>query len=331
MTKLQRAGSLAAALSMFAVACADPTSPGMSRTLDNDVLGSVTTEYLGDPPWVHGLDYGEVELCKAVPADDPAGTFSFDVKVTGLDASNHDATVGVISQTTRTFSVPAGGSHCEIVFTSTKGNDGLDMVEITENTPPTDWALDSIAIRRLQYGTGLVPFPPGDQDAEDKTTRKATVYINNDMGRIVTFYNNYTAPPPPPQLCDFITFGRLVVEVGNKKVVISGNAGGNMPGGGIMGEFHIEANGVDNHVANVATYGAITSGALNGLTNARVVTGTAKNGVAVELRLWDGGEPGKGTDKVYVKLGSTEILGAAGKFIDQGNMQYHPTCRGPKD
>ena len=37
-----------------------------------------------------------------------------------------------------------------------------------------------------------------------------------------------------------------------------------------------------------------------GLTNSRIVTGTAKNGVAVELRLWDGGEPGKGTDRVCV-------------------------------
>ena len=131
-------------------------------------------------------------------------------------------------------------------------------------------------------------------------------------------------------MCDFITFGRLVVEVGNKKVVISGNAGGNQPGGGILSEFHVEANGVDNHVADVDSYGPITSGALSAYTNSRVTAGTAKNGVAVELRLWDGGEPGKGTDRVYVKLNGVEIFGAAGMLIDQGNMQYHSTCRGPK-
>jgi hypothetical protein len=152
------------------------------------------------------------------------------------------------------------------------------------------------------------------------------ILINRYHGTVIT-YVNYVAPPPP--VCDFITFGRLVTEVNGQKVVISGNAGGNQPGGGTLAEFHVEANGVDNHVANVDSYGPITSGALSGLTNSRITTGTAKNGVAVELRLWDGGEPGKGTDKVYVKLNGVELLGPNGQYIDQGNMQYHSNCRGP--
>ena len=132
-------------------------------------------------------------------------------------------------------------------------------------------------------------------------------------------------------MCDFVTFGRLVTEQGGTKVVISGNAGGNQPGGGILGEFHIDVNGVDNHVANIDTYGPITSGVFSGpsFPNARIVTGVAKNGVSVELRVWDGGEPGKNTDKVYVKLNGVPVLSPAGQFIDQGNMQYHPQCRGP--
>ena len=138
-----------------------------------------------------------------------------------------------------------------------------------------------------------------------------TYLINSFHGHVITYLNTEDAPPPPPPaVCDFITFGRLVVNLNGQKVVISGNAGGNQPGGGILSEFHIEANGVDNHVAQVDTYGPITAGgALFGLTNSRITTGTAKNGVAVELRLWDGGEPGKGTDKVYVKLGTTELFG----------------------
>lgn len=147
-------------------------------------------------------------------------------------------------------------------------------------------------------------------------------------------YNDYiwTVVPTPQvaPVCDFITFGRLVTQVGGKKVVISGNAGGNQPGGGILGEFHIDVNGVDNHVSVIDSYGAITSGVFSSLPNSRIVTGVAKNGNAVELRLWDGGEPGKGTDKVYVKIGGVEVLAPAGQFIDQGNMQYHPVCRGPK-
>jgi hypothetical protein len=144
----------------------------------------------------------------------------------------------------------------------------------------------------------------------------------------VTFTNTI---PAPPRVCDFITFGRLVTEVGGNKVIISGNAGGNQPGGGILAEFHVEVNGVDNHVADVATYGPIASGVFSGpnFPNSRITTGTAKNGNTVELRLWDGGEPGKGTDWVYVKINGVAVLGAGGQTIDQGNMQYHANCRGP--
>jgi hypothetical protein len=156
------------------------------------------------------------------------------------------------------------------------------------------------------------------------------LFINDDMARVVTFVNDFVAPPEG--VCDFITFGRLVTEVGGQKVVISGNAGGFNADGSIKGEFHIEANGVDNHVADIDTYGPITSGPLSAFTNSRIVTGVAKNGVAVELRLWDGGEPGKGTDRVYVTLNGTELFGGgATPLIDQGNMQYHANCRGPDE
>ena len=83
-------------------------------------------------------------------------------------------------------------------------------------------------------------------------------------------------------------------------------------------------------MADIDSY--VPAGALLNLTNARIVKGTAKNGVAVELRLWDGGEPGKDTDRVWVKLGDTVLIGGPlGQLIDQGNMQYHNVCRGPDD
>ena len=44
----------------------------------------------------------------------------------------------------------------------------------------------------------------------------------------------------------------------------------------------------------------------------------------------DGGEPGKGTDFVTLTINGVNILNAAGQTIDQGNMQYHANCRGPK-
>lgn len=192
-----------------------------------------------------------------------------------------------------------------------------------------------------ENGFGGAPF---QQFALFSTATGTTFLVGSEDNRLELLpngryedsdYNDYiwavTPTPVQAAVCDFVTFGRLVTEQGGTKVVISGNAGGNQPGGGILGEFHIEVNGVDNHVANIDTYGPITSGVFSGpsFPNARIVTGVAKNGVSVELRVWDGGEPGKDTDKVYVKLNGVPVLSPAGQFIDQGNMQYHPQCRGP--
>jgi hypothetical protein len=197
--------------------------------------------------------------------------------------------------------------------------------------------LSIVTLRETSAGLVSISAERVDQDVGGSSLNFSSLTFANGDSRPVNRYHgatitftNYVAPPPPPPVCDFITFGRLIVEVNGKKVVISGNAGGNAPGGGFLNEFHVEANGVDNHVANIDSYGPIASGALSGLTNSRMATGTAKNGNSVELRLWDGGEPGKGTDKVYVKINGVELFGADGVYIDQGNMQYHANCRGPK-
>jgi hypothetical protein len=200
------------------------------------------------------------------------------------------------------------------------GNLILSIVTIRE----TSDGLTSISAERIDQEVGgatttISPLTFGNGDSHP---------VNSFHGATITFTNHVELPPPA--VCDFVTFGRLIVDVNGQKVVISGNAGGNAPGGGFLNEFHVEANGVDNHVATIASYGAISSGALSLLTNSRIATGTAKNGNSVELRVWDGGEPGKGTDKVYVKINGLELFGADGVYIDQGNIQYHSNCRGPK-
>ena len=200
------------------------------------------------------------------------------------------------------------------------GNLILSIVTLRE----TSDGLVSISGERIDQEVGgntttISPLSFGNGDSHP---------VNSFHGATITF-TNYVAPPPPA-VCDFVTFGRLIVDVNGQKVVISGNAGGNAPDGGFLNEFHVEANGVDNHVATIDSYGPISSGALSLLTNSRIATGTAKNGNSVELRVWDGGEPGKGTDKVYVKINGVELFGADGVYIDQGNMQYHANCRGPK-
>jgi len=321
-----RVTTLALAATAFAVACADPAT-GPSRTLVPDGVDKAVTQnvinFMGGGTYPTGVDDGQIILCKT---GDAAGTFSFSVSVNGGAAFN----------VTRTLA-NAGATDCgsaPIYTTAVAGNGFPETVVITE-AAQANWAVTNIDIVQ-HLGSGIYNAggytAPRLSDAFSVANRQATVYINRDMARTVTFTNDYTAPPPPPAICDFITFGRLVLEVGNKKVVISGNAGGNNMDQSIKNEFHIEANGVDNHVADAFSYGPITSDPLSDpvlYPNSRIVTGTAKNGVEVELRVWDGGEPGKDTDLVYVKLDGVELLGPGGQFVDIGNMQYHSNCRGP--
>lgn len=316
-----RMSTLALAVAAFAMACADPgTGPG--RTLLSDgVVHQVTQVFYPGPQGPSGINSGDVELCKTANA---AGTFTFSVTVNGNETAANES-----------ITLPGGGgTQCIVAYHSLLSGSGApDVVVITEGADlDANWDLTAINtqqfLAQVMFNKGGY-LPPSLDDAESLANRQATLYINGDMARRVTFTNTHTLPPPPPPVCDFITFGRLVIEANGQRVVISGNAGGNNANGTIKNEFHIVANGVDNHVADAFSYGPITSGPLFGLTNSRIVTGTAKNGVAVELRLWDGGEPGKNTDRVYVKLNGVELLGPNGALINQGNMQYHNTCRGP--
>ena len=320
--------SMAGAIALLvAVACADPTMPNRAL-FPADPSQQVLTPELFDFPvtgWPEGLLDGQVRLCKTTEQGAPEGTFSFSVTTT-------NGTGSIVPEPSIT--VPqGGGTVCEVVYTSTVLNaDAPERIVITENTVP-NWSTQDIDIRRILALEIVGASLPGGytaprlDDAISLLDRRATVFINSDMVRVVRFRNAFQEPPP--DVCDFITFGRLVIEVGGEKVVISGNAGGINADQSIKNEFHIEANGTDNHVADAISYGPITSGPLSLLTNSRIVTGTAKNGVAVELRVWDGGEPGKDTDLVYVKLDGVELLGPGGQFVDIGNMQYHSNCRGP--
>jgi hypothetical protein len=134
-----------------------------------------------------------------------------------------------------------------------------------------------------------------------------------------------------PQICDFITFGRLVTTVGGDKVVISGNAGGNAPGGGILGEIEIAIGGVQYHVSTIESYALTTNAPLFPDPFARVITGHS-GAHTIELRLRDNPNPGQGEptdegDKVWLKIDG--VVRVPTQTPDQGNIQLHLTCRGP--
>ncbi|MBC7563583.1 MAG: hypothetical protein H7305_11800 [Gemmatimonadaceae bacterium] len=136
-----------------------------------------------------------------------------------------------------------------------------------------------------------------------------------------------------PSVCDFMTFGRTqIAAVNGDDVVISGNAGGNSPQGGILGNFLVKVGNAQYNLQNISAYGPITSGVFSGIfyPNARRIVGTTKEGVKVEIRIYDGGEPGRVDDAVYVLIGASTPLGANGTDLDRGNIQYHANCRGPR-
>ncbi|MBC7561274.1 MAG: hypothetical protein H7305_00035 [Gemmatimonadaceae bacterium] len=168
--------------------------------------------------------------------------------------------------------------------------------------------------------------------AEDKTVRYSTGPnpLDNDSD-----YNDYiwaVVPRPIVRTCDFMTFGRTQIDAPLGKIVISGNAGGFKADGSILGTFNISVGGTSYLVQDITSYGPITSGvALVGLSypNARVITGISRSGSAVEIRIYDGGEPGRVADEVYLKVDGVEVLGASGVSLDRGNIQYHSNCRGP--
>jgi hypothetical protein len=128
---------------------------------------------------------------------DPGGTFTFSVTSDGIGTFPQGNTV--------TFTVGAGGRQCKTVYlTPTVSNSSVEQVTITENAPPTGWSLTAIDTRQLLFtaifNSNNYPSPRLD-DTENLANKTATLYINNDMARSVTFTNSFQeigGPPPPP-------------------------------------------------------------------------------------------------------------------------------------
>lgn len=318
----RKLGVLAIATAAFAGACADPAGPGAKTLLTMPTM-NITSEVITHPgpDPVVGV-WGTVELCKT---SNVGGNYQFTISENGV--------ANLLVTSPYTITIPTGGGTvCVDVYVSTVGFGAAENVTITETTNA-----NLAEINIIQYKQSWVPPNPLNYSAnelDDTPTNfqpgnaaTAVLNINSDMARRVTFVN-FT----PAAICDFVTFGRLVWEHNGQKVVISGNAGGNSPHGGFLNEFHIEVNGVDHHVADITSYGPIASAPLasSTYTNSRRAAGLDKHGHAVELRVWDGGEPGWKFDRFWFNVNGTVVGNATtGNLIDQGNMQYHSNCRGP--
>ncbi|HEX6943067.1 MAG TPA: hypothetical protein VF128_09055 [Gemmatimonadaceae bacterium] len=178
--------ALVLAAAVFSAACTDATSP--TRALTGDVSANVSTQQTNTFPT--GLDWGEVRVCKTIAADDPAQTFNYTYTVTPVIPSG-------APETPVNFSIDAlpGQTVCNDIYDSGPiTGSQYDQVVIVENAAPANWTLSNIDV--VRYIALAYSSPQGFFDSEDEATSTATVYVNSDEGRIVTFTNDYSAPTP---------------------------------------------------------------------------------------------------------------------------------------
>ena len=193
MKTFARGTTMALAIAAFAMACADSaTAPRRALLPDGIALAVSTTviDFQGGGSYPTDVADGYVVLCKT---GDAAGTFNFSVAVTGGATTNVTRTLGA-----------GGGTDCgtgPAFVSAVSGNGDPNQVVITE-TAQANWAVTGVDIVQFLARGIFGPDPgPGGytaprlDDAFSVANRQATVYVNGDMARRVTFTNDFTAPP----------------------------------------------------------------------------------------------------------------------------------------
>lgn len=171
MKHLQATGRLtmAVAVALVASACADSATAPVTPLAGNPGASGAIIDYPLPPSPTHAALEGKVLVCKEIATGTPSATFDFDVSINGGAPT--------------TVSVPSG--TCALVHTSLVSTS--ETVVITEQ-PKTNWFLDDVDIERLRV------FVSGGVDTWDIPTATVTTHVNNDLGRKVIFYNDYTPP-----------------------------------------------------------------------------------------------------------------------------------------
>jgi hypothetical protein len=168
---------LAVALAAFAMACADPAGP--TRALLPTASTLALNPVPGYPFPSSPID-GLVTLCKI---SNVAGTFDFDVSVNGGTATQVSITVDPGEENTRVC-------HTDPLFNSDLGSGQVDEVVIVEDDPG---AGVTVTVDIDQYFVATLPYHASALlDEFDVSPRTATVFINDDLEKRVTFTN--TAP-----------------------------------------------------------------------------------------------------------------------------------------
>ena len=185
-----------AAFALLLAACTDSVAP--NRTLlPNGVSLAVTQDLInfeGGGAYPVGVDDGYVILCKT---GDAAGTFNFNVTVDGVPQTDVTRTLGA-----------GGGTDCGSgpIFVSAANNGLGDFSTVTITEDGQDnWANTDIdVVQHLALGIfNANGYPAAALLDDDGTTTagQATVFVNDDMARTVTFTNDFTPPPVGNEGC----------------------------------------------------------------------------------------------------------------------------------
>ncbi len=140
--------------------------------------------------------------------------------------------------------------------------------------------------------------------------------------------------------CDFMTGGGSVVAGGGR--VTFGVHAGRSRGGTVFGHFTVVDHRTDTryHSTQITAYGRalapfFVSVPTSGVT--RVVEGRVRvnNGPVRSFTAYlnDSGEPGRGVDRIFFRVGGNEIISGAQsgglptlRLLTGGNLQYHDHC-----
>lgn len=177
---------LAVAIAAFAVACSDPTMP--TRTLVTGTVSSAVTphpiNFSGGGTYPTGLADGVLRLCKVANA---TGSFAFTWSLNGGAPAAIPG--GPIVVTT------PGTPACRNIYTSNAVNGtSFETVVVTEAADQTNWALTGRDVDQY-FGQFVTYAAPRLDDEDDTGARSVTVYLTDDLAKLVTFTNTFTPPP----------------------------------------------------------------------------------------------------------------------------------------
>ena len=279
-------------------ACSDsPSSPSAKATMVPRVSFAVG-DLTNNTPQVT-----LVKICKTADSD-VSGSFTVTAKSPGQGGTGNPTTsnpVVVAPGTCRVAAIDNGDAN----------QDKGDFFGVSEADQPN--VTETLVSCVLNPNN---PIPCNDN-----------YFINTAHGVVLTF-SNENVPPPPPETCDFSTFGGFVLLPNN--ISYGGNAGRiEDPPGFAFGSLNFvnHTNGDHTHVWNVTDYGHPDTGPLSQFEDSRLAFGLGSvNGgpvnVPVEFRFLDSGEPAKKDgDMVYLKVGNTVLIPE--QLVGGGNIQLH--------